>query len=200
MSGDIVYSPYSSPQTGVAGYSDYNFYGYSGLTYGFTVTLWIYEGSTSRTTRYYVGNNSFDGTAYDFYGDEYWGISQTADGDLQFEYSGNTANIAMNPDWIQRWTFAVGWYDGTDIKLYYSMGDALQNPRVTNSVSPAFLRNGIIIGGKISSVGGLSIINGCDDTYLYDIRVYDYALTLDEITNVYNYGKDRIYPRYTYYK
>ncbi len=198
--GDVAYNIYSSPQTGIRPYSQYDFYGFDELTSGFTVTMWIYEGSSTRTTRYYISNRYLDSSSFDLYGDSTWSISQNSSGDLQFEYNSNTVSVTMDPNWIQRWTFVAGWYDGIDIiRLYYSMGDKLENPRETTGVSPRTLRNGILIGSEVSDLAGGTLYNGCDDTYMYDIRIFDYALSLDELYNVYNYGYYRIYPKSSYY-
>ncbi len=206
-SGDLAYNIYGSPQTGVVSgginYSNFDFYD-DILTTGFTITLWVYE-RVNNSPATYISNKNFNATSPNkkLYGNSFWSISRTDDGYLQFIYDVHDVTYSKT-DWINKWTFVSGWCDGQTIRIYYGFYPANVPFKGIDyeefaSVSPKLLQNGIIIGGEIGHP--FNVINSCENTYLYDIRIYDYALSENELNNLYDYGANRIlYPKYENYR
>jgi hypothetical protein len=133
-----------------------------------TVSCWAYVTENQNWSRFmnheWVGNG--------------WLLYAGSNGEVRFGIGqGGVQTNAVSPNYtilLNHWFFLVGTYDSNDVKVYFngSLMDTTAN-----------------VGATLDNVGDINIsksssINGMMD----DIRIYDRALTQDEILHLYREG------------
>lgn len=139
---------------------------------GFTISLWVYEDTLADSVQYWITNIS--GST-----DTVFSLGQDINGYINGYISGYM--VTGTTSWKQEWTHVVFIFDNYNEKLLLYVNSV--NEDTTSSVKGDFtFDTGIFIG----SDGDENY--SCDDTYLKDIRLYNYALSEDEIYILYNTG------------
>ncbi len=182
---------YGSPTwvTGKSGYA-LDFYGDTNVVYAsiqnyptsaFSVCGWIYLETVNVSNRICASkwvSASVNG----------WILWVTSSAYVQFGISELTTQYTVNSDQalsLPGWHFVVGTYDGTTLKLCIDGVKQTQETTKTLTFSEMHL--------------GIGELDGNDPRYIDEVRIYNRALSADEIINLYNHptGIQNQYHPYT---
>lgn len=150
-----------------------------------SVSLW-FKGNPPGTFKYLISKYLSGGGAGDH---PSYGLttSDTSGGGLKFivDTGGSAGNFAQSPDagngiWDDSWHHAVGTFDGSTVRLYI---DAVQvSTGTASATSITYTADNLYIGGYDGTILGPSSIA------VDDVRVYNTALTQQQITWIYSGG------------
>jgi len=138
-------------------------------------------GAASRTIALWVKMNNFSTTPYNMlysYGvagaSQVNGASFSATDAWQFGYNNNHQVAVSNS--VNTWYHYVLTYDGTNSKIYRNGILVSTLARTWNTVNNSdIFKLGVGVGGELTFDGAID-----------DLKIYNYALSLTEITNLYN--------------
>lgn len=111
-------------------------------------------------------------------GDAFYLNPQVNIGFSQYRYGITYAGTSTTESALNQWIHLVGTYDGTTAKLYVNGASVLEAPIVMTTVASTFY--------VARSVSGAGTGASAADYVVSDLRVYDYALTSQEILTLYN--------------
>jgi len=144
-----------------------------------TVSAWVYKRSNALIYGQIVSReygNSSDELWSLFYhnsaNDEYLWSVRTNNG-------GRTLNGGSSIGDINQWVHLVGTYDGTDVKLYKNGIQIVSGPLNGNILPES---TPILISAGDNGINGISEFT---NAIIDDVRVYNYALTAQEVSDIY---------------